>query len=302
MPWSIIATIAAVTDINTRSVIVAEEIVLLCNLQNLSRGTNVLNLFSPEVPVLLIGAPGIGKTASVHAHFDYVEVMLASTMVEEDIAGLPYREGAYDYRTVPAMFRRLAEAASAGKTTALFVDELDKARRSVADTLLTLFVSRGIGEASLPTDTCIVAAGNPPEFGGGDGISEAMQSRFATVDFEPDVAQWSSWAEKNFSTAPALALINAIRTGEMPIFDMTGEGLSRRISAPRTIKLALCALERHGAASIAFETLARGLLTPAVASQILHLVRYQQNDVMTTAIDSAKRGMVKRSSIEPVRL
>lgn len=262
----------------------------------------MLNLFSPEVPVLLIGAPGIGKTASVHAHFDYVEVMLASTMVEEDIAGLPYREGTYDYRTVPAMFRRLAEANAAGKTTALFVDELDKARRAVADTLLTLFVSRGIGEASLPTNTCIVAAANPPEFGGGDGISEAMQSRFATVDFEPDVAQWGSWAEKNFSVAPALAVINAIRMGEMPIFDMTGEGLTRRISAPRTLKLALCSLERHGATSPAFETLVRGLLTPSVASQMLHLVRHQKNDVMATATDSAKRGMVKKSSVEPIRL
>jgi hypothetical protein len=302
-PFSIAAIIAvaAMSSINKTSIVMDKEIAS-CNSQNLPRGINMMNLFSPEVPVLFIGAPGIGKTASIHAHFDYVEVMLASTMVEEDIAGLPYREGQYDYRTIPAMFRRLADANEQGKTTALFVDELDKSRRSVADTLLTLFVSRSVGAAKLPDSTCIVSAANPPEFGGGDGISEAMQSRFATIDFEPDVAAWSNWAEMNFNDAPSLSIINSIRNGEIPIFDMTGDGLSRRISAPRTFHLALNAMKRHGATSAAFEMLVRGLLTPAVASQALHLVRREHSDILAIATASAKRGVIKKSSIQPVRI
>ena len=63
-----------------------------------------------HAPLLLIGPPGIGKTEMVRGNFDYTEVMLASTMVEEDIAGLPYREENYDYRTIPAMFRNLQKA------------------------------------------------------------------------------------------------------------------------------------------------------------------------------------------------
>lgn len=279
-----------------------EKDIAPCNPHIYTRGINMMNLFSPEVPVLLIGAPGVGKTARVQAHFDHAEVMLTSTLVEEDISGLPYREGQYDYRTVPAMFRRLEEADAAGKTTVLFLDELDKARRSVADTLLTLIASRKVGSATLPINTCIVAAANPPEFGGGDGIGEAMQSRFATLDYEPDVAAWCEWVEKQVNSRSAHTVIDAIRKGEMPIFDMTGEGLDRRVSSPRTITMALRALERHGASSSAFEVLVRGLLTPAVASQALYLARHEHSDIMQTATNSAKRSVVNKLAVQPVRI
>lgn len=262
----------------------------------------MLNLFSPEVPVLMIGAPGVGKTARVQAQFDHAEVVLTSTLVEEDIAGLPYREGDYDYRTIPGIFRRLHEADAGGKSTVLFLDELDKARRSVADTLLTLIASRRVGNTSLPERTCIVAAANPPEFGGGDGISEAMQSRFSTIDYIPDVGAWADWAWSQFSSDACKEVIKAVRQSEMAIFDMTGEGLDRRITSPRTITMALRALDRHGAEGEAFDALVRGLLTPASASQVLHLARKIGNDVMSSAISVAKRSAVKQSATNILRL
>jgi hypothetical protein len=261
----------------------------------------MLNVFSPAVPVLLVGAPGVGKTARVQSQFDHAEVVLTSTLVEEDIAGLPYREGEYDYRTIPAIFRRLQEAADAGHSTVLFLDELDKARRSVADTLLTLVASRKVGRASLPASTCIVAAANPPEFGGGDGISEAMVSRFAVIDYVPDVCAWADWAYTQFAASGSGRVINAIKTGEMPIFDMTGEGLNRRITSPRTIAMALRAMESHGAESATFDILVRGLLTPAVASQVLHLAQERGNEVMGKATSAARKA-AKLNAIQPVRL
>lgn len=260
------------------------------------------NLFSPEVPILLIGAPGVGKTEGVKAHFDYVEVVLTSTMVEEDIAGLPYREDDYDYRTIPAIFRRLNEAADSGKSTALFLDELDKARRAVADTLLTLVASRRVGSAGLPDNTCIVAAANPPEFGGGDGISDAMMSRFSAIDYTPDVSEWSDWAEKQFDAPDAKRVIASVRNGELAIFDMVGDGLSRRITTPRTLEMALRALERHGKDSSRFDMVIRGLLTPASASQILHIVTQTQNDVMSRAVSSARSGISMGKTRSVLRL
>jgi hypothetical protein len=261
----------------------------------------MLNLFSPSVPVLLVGAPGVGKTASVQAQFDHAEVVLTSTLVEEDISGLPYREGDYDYRTIPALFRRLHDAANAGRSTVLFLDELDKARRSVADTLLTLVASRKVGSAELPASTCIAAAANPPEFGGGDGISEAMISRFAVIDYVPDVCAWAAWATGQFDTLTSGCVIDAVRSGEVPVFDMTGEGLDRRITSPRTIAMALRALEAHGGDNPVFDALIRGLLTPATASQILHLVLQQGNEVLAKASQAARRA-TKLKAIQPVRL
>lgn len=259
----------------------------------------MLKLFSPFVPVLLVGAPGVGKTASVQAQFDHSEVVLVSTLVEEDISGLPYREGDYDYRTIPALFRRLQAAADKGHSTVLFLDELDKARRSVADTLLTLVASRKVGLGVLPTSTCIVAAANPPEFGGGDGISEAMLSRFSVIDYVPDVCRWATWAAGQFDSSSSNRVIDAVRSGELPIFDMTGEGLDRRITSPRTLTMALRALETFGGDE--FEALVRGLLTPATSSQVLHLVRQCNNEVMSKATQVA-RSASKLKVISPVRL
>lgn len=260
-----------------------------------------MNLFSPEIPVLLVGAPGVGKTASVRAHFEHAEIVLTSTLVEEDIAGLPYREGDYDYRTVPSIFRRLHEASAAGKTTVLFLDELDKARRSVADTLLTLVASRQVGSAVLPEDTCIVAAANPPEFGGGDGIGDAMLSRFAVIDYVPDVSKWAAWAQTKFDTAAANRVIESVRNGEMPVFDMTGEGLDRRITTPRTLAMALQAIQR-GAEEDTIDTLVRGLLTPATASQILHFIRNTDNEVLNKATSSVRRSGVSTKTANILRV
>lgn len=227
------------------------------------------NLISNKVPILFVGPPGVGKTAIINQTFDYSEIVLTSTMVEEDISGIPYREDKFDLRTIPAIFRRLNEAAKKGKTTCLFLDELDKARRSVADTLLTLVASRRAGEASLPDTTCIIAAANPPEFGGGDGISDAMISRFSVINFVPSVTDWCNWAKESFSNSKCINVINSISSGEIPIFDMVGEGLEKRISSPRTIALALEFLEMKPSKED-FETISRGLLTANVASKIIH--------------------------------
>lgn len=260
------------------------------------------HLFSPEVPILLIGAPGVGKTARIQAHFDHAEVVLTSTLVEEDIAGLPYREGEYDYRTVPSIFRRLQDASSEGKSTVLFLDELDKARRAVADTLLTLVASRRVGNAELPATTCIVAAANPPEFGGGDGISDAMLSRFAAVDYVPDVCDWSDWADKQFQADEAKRVISAVRNGELAIFDMVGDGLSKRITTPRTLTMALRALERTGLEGNSFDTVIRGLLTPASASQILHIVTHTKNDVLSHSVANTRSKVAQNTNRSVLRL
>lgn len=251
---------------------------------------------------MFVGAPGIGKTAHIKSCFDYAEIMLTPTLVEEDIGGLPYREGNHDYRTVPSMFRRLAEVDAVGKTTVLFLDELDKSRRSVADTLLTLIVSRAIGQSVLPANTCIVAAANPPEFGGGDGISDAMLSRFAVIECEPDVAQWCQWATNNFQKKSFPRVIQAVSRGELPIFEMVGEGLNKRISSPRTIAMALNAAAMFPAESYELEQIVKGLLTPATATQFLYLIRSTENEVLDLSINLIKRSNIKKAVIQPVRL
>lgn len=250
-----------------------------------------------SIPVLMVGAPGVGKTAVVESEYEYVEKVLVSTLTEEDISGLPYRKGEYDYRTVPALFRRLNDAAQTGKSTCLFLDELDKARRSVADTLLTLVCSRKVGVAALPSTTDIIAAANPPEFGGGDGISPAMLSRFSVVNYIPNPEQWANWAEEQFSSLGAKSVISAARSGEFPLLDVAGEGLQQRITCPRTITYALQVMEEGKDA----ENRIKGLLTSASASQMIILWQKIENDVYQR-VSRIKRSSVKTTQNSVLRL
>lgn len=258
---------------------------------------------SPYVPVLLYGAPGIGKTEIVRQSFDHAEIILASTMVEEDIAGLPYREDEYDHRTIPVLFRNLHEADKHGKTTCVFLDELDKARRSVADTLLTFVASRKMGKAELPKNTVIIAAANPPEFGGGDGISDAMRSRFCVVDAEPDIAGWCGWAKNNFSKPQSHSIINAVENGDIPLVDMAGEEMQKRITCPRTIAMLMRHIETaQDNQQHIIETMAKGLLTANAASRLLMVLRTLPRDM-----DVAEKSMQVRSRViskksNPIRL
>ena len=124
-----------------------------------------------------------------------------------------------------------------------------------------------------------------------------MISRFSVVDYVPDVVRWADWADDKFKGPAARRVTEAIRSGEMPIFDMVGEGLHRRITTPRTITMALHALEEFGGSSDSFDGIARGLLTPATASQMLHFVQSRDNEILTAASAVARTAAnIKKSS------
>lgn len=227
------------------------------------------------IPILYVGPPGIGKTAKVLAEFDHVEILLLSACTEEDIAGIPYlldpapgsdRRG--EGRTMPAFIQRLREHAAKYSTArrCLFLDEMDKARREVVDTLLSLVQSPAL--FGLPLDCAIVSAANPPAWGGGDGISPAMASRFAIVDAVPDPVAWATWARSVYAEHPAiLRHIDMTVSRESPILEHTGDYAedvySARLTCPRTI-------ERAWQACIAGrEDLVSGLVTANAATAII---------------------------------
>lgn len=265
----------------------------------------IIKSTSPAIPILLYGPPGIGKTDIVRSCFDYTEVVLASTMVEEDIAGLPYREGDYDHRTIPALFRNLEQSSLEGKTTCLFLDELDKARRSVADTLLTLIASRKVGKASLPKDTIIIAAANPSEFGGGDGISDAMRSRFCVVSAQPNIGDWVDWARNNFNSDKCLAAIDAIESGHIPLSDYAGEEMEKRITCPRTIAMMLRHIETNKSDNFTIlKDMANGLFTQNTASRFMLSIQQahaRDGDVVLKS-HSIRTNANNNSKKPPIRL
>jgi hypothetical protein len=266
---------------------------------------NIKKYLTKHIPVLFYGHPGVGKTEKIKSCFEHVEVMLASSMVEEDISGLPYRDGVYDKRTIPIIFKRLEEADAQGKTTAIFFDELDKARRSVSDSFLTLICNRAIGNSKLPDNTCIIAAANNEFISGSDGISEAMQSRFCCIDFIPDPLEWYDWAIKHYKNhiEKINPVLESIKNGEINLYNMLGEGHEKRITSPRTISLFLTWYCNTSATLEEQKKFISGLLCPLEATYIINKLNSFNNTKIDKIFSTSKKiNSASQKYLSPLRL
>lgn len=167
-------------------------------------------------PLMIWGAPGIGKTAIVKAVLSanlkgrLIDVQTskmapddwslpATYVVAEEIkardipkAWLPVFIKSND----PEENKRRNEICNAGAGGILFLDELSRASGSVQNTCLKLIDERIIGDAQLGDKWAIVSAsnraGDDPE--GVQNFSTALGNRFSQVNYIPDFKGWKEWA------------------------------------------------------------------------------------------------------------
>lgn len=163
-------------------------------------------------PVLLMGAPGTAKTAMLERiaadRGAYIEILIASAQDPTTVLGIPMpsEDRKYTEPTMPGWARRINAAHDAGSPTILFLDELTTVPPSVAAPLLGIVQSRRADGWTLPADTRIVAAANPPDLAvGGWALDPAMANRWVHIDWPAPVADWTAWAAAQPS--PALQLI-----------------------------------------------------------------------------------------------
>lgn len=118
-----------------------------------------------DLPVLLWGEPGIGKTAVLTQLAASLELplttVIASVHEPSDFSGLPIVGDDPEQRGVPMAPPRWAvELVKAGRGL-LFLDELSTATPAVQAALLRVVLERRVGALRLPPDVRIVAAANP---------------------------------------------------------------------------------------------------------------------------------------------
>jgi hypothetical protein len=109
----------------------------------------------------LVGETGTGKTSRAEAlrkalGFEHLEVVLLHSEEGTDVLGLPRVRGGV---TVFAPRERWIAAAS--RPTLIFLDEMDKARKDVVGSVLTLLSSLWVYGVRLHPQTAIVAAMQP---------------------------------------------------------------------------------------------------------------------------------------------
>ncbi|MFD5930278.1 AAA family ATPase [Streptomyces sp. NPDC060333] len=136
-----------------------------------------------DLPVLLWGEPGIGKTAALTqlaASFDLpLTTVIASVHEPTDFSGLPIVGEDPAANGVPMAPPQWAvELASAGRGL-LFFDELSTATPAVQAALLRVVLERKVGTLQLPPGVRIVAAANP-RASAADGweLSPPLANRF----------------------------------------------------------------------------------------------------------------------------
>ena len=83
-----------------------------------------------------------------------------------------------------------------GKPVVLFLDELNRARPEVLQTIMDLALNRKLAGRSLPEGSRLISAVNDGEEYQLTDLDPALVSRFNVYAFRPSVQDWLLWAEK----------------------------------------------------------------------------------------------------------
>jgi hypothetical protein len=137
-----------------------------------------------NVPVILWGPPGQGKTSVIKALAEkskrHLEIILASIREPQDFAGLPSIVDGKMSLVAPDWAQRLADTDSG----ILFTDEVNTAPPSVQAALLRVCLDKVAGDCELGLDTSVIAAANPPEQAAdGWDLAPPLANRFCHLDW-----------------------------------------------------------------------------------------------------------------------
>ncbi|MET8825681.1 MoxR family ATPase [Streptomyces sp. NPDC004610] len=144
-----------------------------------------------DLPVLLWGEPGIGKTAALHQLAASLELplttVIASVHEPSDFSGLPVVGDDPAVQGVPMAPPDWAVRLVREGRGLLFLDELSTAPPAVQAALLRLVLERRVGALRLPPGIRIVAAANP-RASAADGweLSPPLANRFVHLPWVHD--------------------------------------------------------------------------------------------------------------------
>ena len=146
--------------------------------------------------IMLVGKHGIGKSRILEDFFEsrkekVVTLFLGQMSDPGDLIGLPH----LDEATGRTEFMLPYWFPTDGQPVVLFLDELNRARPEVLQTVMDLTLNRKLAGKSLPAGSRIISAVN----GGNEyqltDLDPALVSRFNIYEFAPSVEDWIKWAQ-----------------------------------------------------------------------------------------------------------
>lgn len=158
----------------------------------------LLDITPAEHNVMLVGNHGIGKSEILTAYFKargmkVVALFLGQMSDPGDLLGLPHKNevtGKTDF--MPPYWFPVD-----GKPIVLFLDELNRARPEILQTVMDLALNKKLAGRKLPEGSRIISAVNDGEQYQLTDLDPALVSRFNIYNFNPTPQEWGIWAMKN---------------------------------------------------------------------------------------------------------
>jgi hypothetical protein len=241
---------------------------------NPAAAQQALRRLVPErLPVLLTGAPGVGKTASVQAVARHLgcELVVSHPVTADptDFRGLPWM---VDGRAAFLPVGDLERLASIGDRPAIWlIDDLGQAPAAVQAAVMQLVHKdgRALNGFALPERVSVVACTNRAQDRAGVGCFLApLLSRFACVlEIVPEPVSFVHWAIREGGFNPLVASFLRWKPDYLLDEQPPAHSLQPRCS-PRTWESASRILDAGPPPEI-LDDLLKGALTPAIAIEFL---------------------------------
>lgn len=146
--------------------------------------------------IMLVGRHGIGKSEILTEYYAgkgmrVVTLFLGQMSDPGDLIGLPNKNGEKTEFLPPYWFPL------DGQPIVLFLDELNRARPEVLQTIMDLALNRKLAGRQLPEGSRIISAVNAGEEYQITDLDPALVSRFNIYNFLPTTAEWLLWADQH---------------------------------------------------------------------------------------------------------
>ena len=177
---------------------------------NSSELLTVLELTPSWQNIMLTGRHGIGKSQILTKYFEAKGMMVKTLFLGQmsdpgDLLGLPNK----DEETGKTTFMPPYWFPIDGKPIVLFLDELNRARPEILQTVMDLVLNRKLAGRALPEGSHIISACNDGEEYQLTDLDPALVSRFNIYTFRPSVEEWLLWAEREGLDERVISFISA---------------------------------------------------------------------------------------------